>query len=45
MAAANTRLALALAMTIAIELVLPVLLPYALIRLVSSLLARQMRAN
>ena len=45
MAAANTRLALALGMTIVIELALPVLLPYALIRLVSTLLARQMRAN
>jgi len=45
MTAANLRLALALLMTVAIELALPVLLPYALIRLVSGLLARQMRAN
>ena len=45
MAAANMRVALALAATIVIELALPVLLPYGLIRLVSTLLARQMRAN
>ncbi|MCY3915180.1 MAG: hypothetical protein OXG49_04120 [Chloroflexi bacterium] len=43
--AANTRLALAMGMTIAIELALPLLLPYALIRLVSGLLARQLRES
>ncbi len=43
--AANMRLALAFGLTIAIELVLPLLLPYALIRLVSGLLARQLRAS
>jgi len=43
--AANLRLALAMGMTIAIELALPLLLPYALIRLVSGLLARQLRAS
>ena len=43
--AANMRLALAMGMTIVIELALPLLLPYALIRLVSGLLARQLRAN
>lgn len=43
--AANMRLAAALGITIGIELLLPVLLPYALIRLVSGLLARQLRAG
>ena len=43
--AANMRLALAMGMTIAIELALPLLLPYALIRLVSGLLARQLRES
>ena len=42
---ANMRLAAALGLTIAIELVLPLALPYALIRLVSGLLARQLRAG
>ena len=43
--ASNMRLAGALVLTIAIELALPLLLPYALIRLVSGLLARQLRAG
>ncbi len=43
--AANMRLALAMGMTIVIELALPLLLPYALIRLVSGLLARQLRES
>ena len=43
--AANMRAALALGLTVLIELVLPVALPYALIRLVSGLLQRQMRAS
>ena len=43
--AANMRAALALGLTMLIELVLPLALPYALIRLVSGLLQRQMRAS
>ncbi len=43
--AANMRLAVALTMMVAIELVLPVALPYALIRGISGLLARQLRAS
>ncbi|MDE2749650.1 MAG: hypothetical protein OXI34_11850 [Chloroflexota bacterium] len=43
--AANTRLALAIGLTMLIELVLPLALPYALIRGVSGLLARQLRAG
>ena len=43
--AANARLALAFLLTIAVELALPVALPYALIRGVSGLLARQLRAG
>ena len=43
--AAQMRLALSVGMTVAIELVLPVALPYALIRLVSGLLARQLRTS
>ncbi len=42
---ANIRLALAIGTTIGIELLLPLLLPYALIRGISGLLARQLRAN
>lgn len=42
---ANLRLALALVMMVAVELALPLLLPYALIRAISGLLARQLRAN
>lgn len=42
---ANARVALAVGLTIFFEMVLPLLLPYALIRLVIGLLARQMRAN
>jgi hypothetical protein len=45
MQAANLRLLLALVMMVAIELVLPVALPYALIRGISGLLARQLRAS
>ena len=41
--AAHLRAALALGATVGIELILPLALPYALIRLVSGLLARQMR--
>lgn len=43
--AANMRLALAMLLTVAIELVLPLALPYVLIRGVSGLLARQLRAE
>ena len=43
--AANLRLALAIGLTALIELALPLALPYALIRLVSGLLARQLRAG
>ena len=43
--AANLRLALAIGLTALIELALPLALPYALIRLVSGLLARQLRAS
>ena len=43
--AANMRAALALGLTVLIELVLPVALPYALIRLVSGLLQRQLRES
>ena len=42
---ANLRVGLALGLTVLIELVLPVGLPYALIRLVSGLLARQLLAG
>ncbi len=42
---AQSRLALALGMTALLELLLPVALPYLLIRLVSGLMARQLRAN
>ncbi|MCY3977353.1 MAG: hypothetical protein OXG23_04565 [Chloroflexi bacterium] len=45
MQAANMRLAVALTMMVAIELVLPVALPYALIRGISGLLARQLRES
>lgn len=44
-AAANSRAALALGITVLIELVLPVALPYGLIRLISGLMSRQMRAG
>ena len=43
--AANMRLALAIGLTVLIELALPLALPYGLIRLVSGLLARQLRAG
>ena len=42
---ANMRLALALGMTVAIELVFPVLVPYLLIQLVIKSLERQLRAS
>ena len=43
--AANLRLAVALVMMVAVELLLPVALPYALIRGISGLLARQLRES
>ncbi len=43
--AANLRLAVALGMMVMIELALPVALPYALIRGISGLLARQLRES
>ena len=42
---ANLRVALGLVSTVFVELLLPLLLPYGLIRLVIRLLSRQMRAN
>ena len=42
---ANARVVLAVALTAFFELLLPLLLPYGLIRLVIRVLARQMRAN
>ena len=45
MAAAHTRAALALGLTVLVELALPVALPALLIRLVSGLMTRQMRAG
>ena len=45
MSAAHTRAALALGLTVLVELVLPVALPALLIRLVSGLMTRQMRAG
>ena len=42
---ANMRLALALGLMVLIELLLPIVIPYVLIRLVIGLLTRQMREN